>query len=440
MTPFDNETPSDANAFTNAFRPAPSPQSARVEQATQGVAQLVITVLLVTLSFAAGWFGNSFVNRGAYATNSNEKLILQAWSNIDNYYVVTSAIDHQKMAYAAINAMVQTLGDTGHSRFDTPEQIAAENNSLNNTPTVGIGVLISGGGTQPFKIVEIFPGSPAAGSGLRAGDTIVAVNGTAVQGKTFDDLHNLITGKSGTTVTLTVIHPGETAPVDVSMKRADFTAPTVESYLLPGTHIADIHLLEFTNTADADLQKAIKTMQGQGATSIIFDLRGNGGGLLDEAVSVASEFVPAGPGKNVLIQKTRDSQSSVPVNPGGLATKIPLVVLVDNNTASAAEITTGAIKVNRPEVHVVGATTAGTGTVLQTILLSDGSALVLGTGEWLLPNGQSIYHKGFVPDQPVALPDTQTAIDPLQIQQSSYTLSQIEANDAQLAQAIADLS
>jgi carboxyl-terminal processing protease len=436
MTPFDNATPPDANAY----HPETPPHAAQVEQATQGVAQVVITMLLVTLSFAAGWFGNSYVNRTAYASNSNEKLILEAWSDIDNYYVVTGSIDHQKMAYAAINAMVQTLGDTGHSRFDTPEQIAAENNSLNNTPSVGIGVLISGGGTQPFKIVEIFPGSPAAGSTLRAGDIIVAVNGTNVQGKTFDDLHLLITGKSGTTVTLTVIHPGETAPVDVSMKRADFTPPTVEGQMLPGTHIADIHLLEFTNTADADLQKQIKDLKGQGATSIIFDLRGNGGGLLDEAISVSSEFVAAGSGKNVLIQKTRDSQSSVPVKAGGIATDIPLVVLVDNNTASAAEITTGAIKVNRPEVHVVGATTAGTGTVLQTILLSDGSALVLGTGEWLLPNGQSIYHKGFVPDQPVALPDTQTAIDPLQIQQSNYTLDQLEANDAQLAQAIADLS
>jgi carboxyl-terminal processing protease len=358
-----------------------------VEQATQGVAQVVITMLLVTLSFAAGWFGNSYVNRTAYASNSNEKLILEAWSDIDNYYVVTGSIDHQKMAYAAINAMVQTLGDTGHSRFDTPEQIAAENNSLNNTPSVGIGVLISGGGTQPFKIVEIFPGSPAAGSTLRAGDIIVAVNGTNVQGKTFDDLHLLITGKSGTTVTLTVIHPGETAPVDVSMKRADFTPPTVEGQMLPGTHIADIHLLEFTNTADADLQKQIKDLKGQGATSIIFDLRGNGGGLLDEAVKVASIFIPDG---TIVSTDGRSQPRQVYVAKGNaIAPRIPMVVLVDRGTASASEIVTGALK-DRGRAKVVGTHTYGKGVFQEIETLPNGGALDITVGEYFTPSGRNL--------------------------------------------------
>jgi carboxyl-terminal processing protease len=432
MTPFDNRSPFGANAQPNdAYSAA---------QAGQGVVQVIVTALLVTLAFAAGWFGNSFVNRPAYAANSDEKLILQAWDDIDQYFVVTGAIDHRKMAYAAINAMVASLGDTGHSRFDTPEQIAAENNQLNNTPTVGIGVLLSGGGSLPWRIEVIFPGSPASKSALRPGDILVAVNGTNVAGKTFDDLHNLITGKAGTVVTLTVTHPGTSAPTDVAITRGAYTTPTVEPFIIPGTHIADIHIIEFTTSADADLKKALKDALSQHVSGIILDLRDDPGGELDQAVSVASEFIPSGRGKNVLIIKSRSDQQVSAVQAGGLATRVPLVVLVNQNTASAAEIVTSAIKDNRPTVHVVGQTTVGTGTILQTILLADGSALVLGTAEWLPPNGQSVYHKGFTPDQPVALPSNVTPLDPLQIQQQGFSLQQIESSgDAQLVQALHDL-
>ena len=139
----------------------------------------------------------------------------------------------------------------------------------------------------------------------------------------------------------------------------------------------------------------------------------------------------------MLIVKSRTSSQNYPVNTGGLATNIPLVVLVDGDTASAAEITTGAIKVNRPEVHVVGQKTFGTGTVLQTYVLADGSALVLGTEEFLLPDGSSIYGKGFMPDTPVALPTDGTPLLPLAASESNLTQAQvIAANDTQLTKAI----
>src|SRR5262249_29836654 len=154
-----------------------------------------------------------------------------------------------------------------------------------------------------------------------------------------------------------------------------------------------ISILQFTESAGNDLRKALQdALNQQHATGVILDLRDNPGGYLDQAVSVASQFIPAGSGKNVLIQKTRDSSQSVPVQAGGLATKTPLVFPVNGAAAGAPEITAGAIKVNRPDAKIVGETTAGTGTILQTIYLADGSALVLGTGEWLLPNGDSIYH------------------------------------------------
>ena len=117
------------------------------------------------------------------------------------------------------------------------------------------------------------------------------------------------------------------------------------------------------------------------------------------------------------------------------------MILIDNNTASAAEITAGAIQQHRPDVSLVGEKTYGTGTILSTYLLSDGSALVLGTEEWLLPNGESIYHKGLQPTQPVALPSNVVPLSPLVAKEDSYTLQQIKASDdTQLLQAIKDLS
>lgn len=439
MALHEQETPYGSGYTSGPFSPLPPRDTP-----TAGVAQVIVTVLLVVVSFAAGWFGNAYVNRAAIANDPNERLILQAWDNIDKYYVVTSAIDHKKMAYAAIDAIVNSLGDTNHSRFETPEEIANEQKQLQNAPTVGIGVLIAGGGQQPFRIEVIFPNSPAANSTLRVGDTIVAVNGQNVQGKTFSALHDLITGPADSTVTLAVTRAepgGATQTLDVSIKRGPFTPPTVESIIIPGTTIADISLLQFTSSAGDDLNKALHdALDKQHASGVILDLRDNPGGYLDQAISVASQFIPAGSGRNVLIQKTRDNSQSVPVQAGGLATKTPLVVLINNGSASASEITAGAIKVDRPDAEIVGETTAGTGTILQTIYLADGSALVLGTGEWLLPNGDSIYHKGLAPEQPVSLDSSAEPLSPLQLQQGHYTAQQIrDSGDAQLLLAIQDL-
>jgi len=174
---------------------------------------------------------------------------------------------------------------------------------------------------------------------------------------------------------------------------------------------------------------------------IVLDLRDNPGGYLDQAVDVASEFIPAGPNKNVLIVRTRTDKQTMAVKSGGLATDTPLTILVNNNTASAAEIVTGAIRVNRPDVHVIGEKTFGTGTVLQPFTLSDGSVVLLGVAEFLLPDGSSIYNKGIQPDQPVTLPKDVVPVSALVAQNANYTLKQIEqAGDTQLLKGLEDIS
>ncbi len=405
----------------------------------QGVVQIIMTAVLVALAFGAGWFGNTYVNRANVAASANERLILQAWNDIDQYYVVTGSIDHQKMAYAAIQGMVNSLGDTGHSRFETPEQLKQEEQQLQNAPTVGIGVYLSGGGDKPIRIDAIIPNSPASKSTLRPGDLIVGVDGKSLQGMSIDQARPLIVGPKGTPVTLTIIRPSvsTTATFDVRLVRAEFSPQTVVSYIIPGLNIADIQITQFASDADAQLQKALKDAQAKQVKGIVLDLRDNPGGYLDQSVAVASEFIPSGPGKTVMIEKSRTGQQSVAVKPGGLATSIPLVILVNNGTASAAEIVAGSVAQNRHDVHVVGQTTFGTGTVLQEFVLADGSALWLGTQEWLLPNGQSIYHKGFTPDVQVKLPDSVVPLSPLVAQEEQLSLDQVkQSGDTQLLQAI----
>ncbi len=423
----------------------PSPRT----RPPSGAAQIVVTAVLVALAFSAGWFGNLYANHNNTipSTDPNEQAIFQAYQAISDGYVDTSAINHQQMAYAAINAMVNSLGDTGHSRFETPQEVQQENNSLHNAPTVGIGVLLSGGGNQPLRVDEVVPNSAADGH-LQPGDVIQAVNGKSISGMSFDQVRPLIVGQEGTTVTLTIQRPGVAQPFNVTLTRKPFTLPLVSSYVIPGVNIADIQITQFAenpnNNADntnAQLRAVLQQPNVRNASGIILDLRDNPGGYLDQAVSVASEFVPAGPGHNVYIQRTRTSRQAEAVQSGGLATTKPLVILVNNGTASAAEIVTAAVSYNRHDVHVVGQHTFGTDTILTPVPLANGGEILLGTEGWLTPGGVNVRNTGIIPDQVVNLSSTQPEVTPLVANEEHLTGNQLTSSgDSQLQQAIKDLT
>ncbi len=418
------------------------PGAIRRSRANDGLSQLVIVALLTAVAFGAGWFSNAYVNQDRYISNNNELLIHQSWNLINSDFAVTSAINQKQMAYAAISAMTTSLGDTGHSRFETPEQYAAENSQLNNGPAVGIGVSLSGGGAQPTVIEIVYPNSAAAKAGLRPGDQILSINGQSISGETLDLVSAAIRANGTKPFKMTLYRPSTKANYTVTLVRGPFSVPTVETFYIPGTTLVDIQLTQFASDADQQLRAALTAAISKHVTGVILDLRGNPGGLLDQSVSVASEFIPynANQVKNILVVKTRSGDQNYPQVKGGLATTIPLVILVDNGTASAAEITTGAIADDRPGVHVVGQTTFGTGTVLYPLPLADGSVLLLGVGEFFLPKGETIYHKGYVPDQKVALLGTATALTPLVAQESQFTAAQVQnSGDAQLLKAISDL-
>lgn len=321
-------------------------------------------------------------------------LIREAWDTLHSKYVGADQLNDKALIYGAINGMTDAVGDTGHTSFLTPEERVQRSNDLSGK-YVGIGVRIDTAADGLPLIVGVFAGSPAEQAGLAAGDEIVAVDGNAATGHTIGEVVGWVRGEAGSAVKVTV-RPGATGTErEVSMVRADVAVAPVSWALVPGTKTALIRLDEFSQGAADDLKTVLGDVRTAGADRIIFDLRGNPGGYVNEAEAVASQFLKSG---NVFIERAADGHETThPVTPGGLATDLPLVVLVDGGTASSSEIVTGAIQ-DGNRAQIVGIKTFGTGTVLGEFPLSDGSALRIGTVEWLTPDGRRIWHQGITPD------------------------------------------
>lgn len=357
-------------------------------------------------------------------------LVWEALQIIRDHYVDRSSLTDQQLTYGAISGIVDALGDTGHSIFLTPADLAAEQQSLNGTIS-GIGAVLGQRAGQAI-IVSVIPDTPADKAGLRSGDVILDVNGASVDGMTTEQIVALVRGDVGTQVTLTIQHAGDASPHDVTMTRAQITVPAVTWTMIPGTTIADVRLIEFSTGASDAVKTALQAALAGGATGFVLDMRSNPGGLVDEAVGVASQFLSSG-----VVYQREDStgaKTPVPVNGGGLVTTQPLVVIVDEGTASSAEIVTGALQDNG-RAKVVGVRTFGTGTVLNTFPLSDGSAVRLGVEHWLTPNGNLIFGNGITPDDVVQLPTDGSPLEPGDI--SAMTAAALAASgDAQMLQAI----
>jgi len=357
-----------------------------------------------------------------------------AWGLVQDHYVDRSAVDSTRMAYAAIQAMLDTLGDVGHTRFLSPDALREEEDLLSGKlEGIGAEVIIQDG--RP-TITAPIPGSPAQKAGLRPGDVIERVNGQDTAGLTLGQVLSLVRGPAGTSVTLTVMHKGETTSVDLSIVRAKITVPSVSWALLPGTSVAHVLVHQLAEHATDELVAALQDAQAKGATAVILDLRNDPGGFRDEAVRVASQFLKEG---DVLLeQDSRGRRTNFPVRTGGVALDVPLVVLVNEGTASAAEIVAGALQ-DHQRASLVGGTTFGTGTVLSTYQLSDGSAILLGTAEWLTPNGRQIWHHGIAPDISVALPAGAVPLMP--DDETQLTAAQLQASqDTQLLRALDEVA
>jgi carboxyl-terminal processing protease len=431
----------------------PAPPSAPTGAATSAAAvkrpsrlpQLLTIVAACLISFSAGMatdrlvFGQPEAAAPTATTSTdtplqNFSLYEQALQIIRKNYVGNSGITDQQLLYGSIRGMVEALGDTGHSVFLTPEEYQASQSELSGN-IAGVGILI-GTDNGMFTVTRVLPSTPAAEAGVKAGDQITQVDGESVAGLSFDVFASKIRGQAGTKVTITVVRPGVADPIDITMTRAVISVPLVSWGMVPGTSVADIGLFEFSLGASDQLASAIQSATDAGATGIVLDLRGNPGGYATEAVDVASQFISTG-----TVYYTEDAnghRTSNDVNTSVPHTSLPLVVLVDHDSASAAEIVAGALQDSKRGT-IVGESTFGTGTVLEAFKLKDGSAILLGVAYWLTPNGNKIFGKGITPDQEVALPSGVTPLDPDTL--SSMTAAQLNASgDAELLAAVKDLT
>jgi carboxyl-terminal processing protease len=349
----------------------------------------------------AGWLPGSAVPPGLGRTFG------EAWRLVEQHYVDRSAVKPGRMTDGAIEGMLASLGDVGHTTYATREELQELEQGLKGEME-GIGARVTLREHRP-TVMDTVPNSPARAAGLEAGDVIVDVNGKPVASLPLQRVVQMVRGPAGTEVRLRIQREGLSQPLDFTIRRAKVDVPEVAWHLLPGTDVAHLAIHNFGNHADEQLKAALDEARQKGARKLILDVRGNPGGLKDQAVAVTSEFLTSG---NVfLMQDVHGQRTPVAVKPGGVAQDIPLCVLIDEGTASSAEIFAGAIQ-DHHRGKLVGAHTFGTGTVLQPFVLSDGSAVLLAVAEWLTPDGRSFWHKGIPPDIAVSLPPNATVLLP----------------------------
>lgn len=406
------------------------------------VAGTIAVLLLATVSFLAG-VGVERLGLLAPApeptapasvtTGERLELIEEAWTLLFDNYVDTTSLDATAMSYAAISALADAVGDTAHTMFLTPDDLAASRESLSGS-YAGIGTEMNLIDDEPV-IVGVFRDTPAERAGLLADDVIAEIDGQPTKGVALDVIVSRIRGPEGTPVTLGIRRGGATELLTIRIVRATVSIPVVTAGVVPGTAIRVVHLEQFSDGVADALRGELEAALASGATGLVLDLRGNEGGYVVEATRVASEFLRDG-----VVYIERDSkrrESPVTVIEGGIAPDLPLVVLVDGATASAAEIVTGALQ-DADRSVTIGTRTFGTGTVLSLFELSDGSALRIGTVEWLTPDGRVIWRNGLEPDLTVELPEGARPILPDDLE--GATEADVRASgDAQLLAAIARL-
>ncbi len=397
-----------------------------------------LAVLLLCVTFFLGGVAVDRFLLGGREANADEPglntaLLEEARGVIQENFVDREAATDEQLQTGALAGMVEILGDTGHSRFMTPQMVEEQANYIAGE-FEGIGAYVEM--RDGFvTIVSPIDNSPAQAAGIQPGDVVTAVDGQDVTGMSLQGVVDLILGPAGTEVTLTLFRPETSEELTLTLTRARIELQNVTWTILPGTTIAQIRIAGFSERVGDDLAEAIAAAEAQGATGLILDLRNNPGGLLSEAINVAGRFLPKD--SVVVLRQNADGDVTEEKSDVDEPTTLPLVVLVNQGSASASEIVSGALQ-DHQRATLVGETTFGTGTVLNEFGLSDGSAILLATEQWLTPDGRVIWRQGIVPDETVEFTGTALLVPETA---NDLTAEQVSAaGDAQVLRAIELLS
>lgn len=394
--------------------------------ARRATAALVV-VLLVCAAYVAGAYTDQqfpevvpVIGGGQSRTQLDEPAQQQALRIIEAHYW-SQHVDGQALTNGSIQGMVQALNDPFTS-YLTPAQYREEQEGYAGEHSEQIGVFLDYTGANPV-VTGIVPDSPAQKVGIEAGDLVLQVDGRSTTGVASTTVGNWIDG-SGGQVSLLLQRGAQQLTVPVTPGR--FSSPTVVSTKLPGD-ILYTRIYEFGDSTAQEFTKELRA--GLPAKGIILDLRGNGGGYVSAAVAVVSSFVARGV---VFSTKGRGEVQRTHVSGNVIAPTTPLVVLVDQNTASASEITSGALMVHG-RATLVGERTFGKGSEQEDFPLSNGGDLHLTVRHWYLPNGKSIgNHRGIEPNRVVALPQAWDMYDVATPQRSGAQDTQLQAGLALL--------
>ena len=380
---------------------------------------ILVSILIVAASFGGGVYvgyeRRPAIERGkgvlgqeaAKPAEVDFSLFWGGWGELEAKYVDHDFIDRKKLVEGAITGLVKALGDP-YTVFLPPQQSKLFREDVRGS-FGGIGAEI-GMRKNILTIIAPLKGSPAERAGLKAGDRILKINATTTADLSLEEAVSYIRGPIGTKVTLAITRDDEKTE-EVEITRATIVVPIIET-ARKDDGIFYVRLMSFNEKSTLEFRRAIREFLTAGDSKLILDLRSNPGGYLDAAVDIASWFIPAG--EIVAREKTADGGEVLYRSSGHrLLETVPVVVLVDQGSASASEIVAGALRDIRG-VKLVGAKTFGKGSVQEVESLKGGASLKITIAKWLTPKGASINEKGLEPDVSVEVKkeDTEAGRDP----------------------------
>ncbi|MGI8428620.1 MAG: S41 family peptidase [Solirubrobacteraceae bacterium] len=361
--------------------PDMSPRIARSPRiAGRVLAAIVVLLIGIWLGGHPSWLPSPL--RGAFVDDGNGRFVSEVLKIIERDYY--RPVNGRQLVNKGLQAAVASLDDPYSRYLDAADYRASQNQTNPHFSGIGIDVASE---LRGLRIVEVFGGSPAAHAGLTPGELIVAVDQTSLTNRSAASATQLITGRSGTRVSVTVLS-GKAKHV-VSLVRARLVSPVASEKVVTfhGVKIGNLRLALFADGAGDELRAQVDSALHSGARALVLDLRENPGGLLAQAVDVASIFIANG---TIVSTAGRNQPRQVYVAKGGaISASIPLVVLVDRGSASSAEIVTGALQ-DRHRAKVVGTRTYGKGVFQQVEPLSNGGALDITVGEYFTPSGRNL--------------------------------------------------